>query len=113
MNDGVRCSLVNESHGFALIGRYWKRGQLSFALPRRAFTFPTGAFTIASFKLSGVLPLPGIFGFGLAAFGVLAMVVRERAHRRFALWIFAQMRSREAAAWRRIAPSAPPVTRGF
>ena len=52
---------------------YWKRKQLPFALSWWAFTFPTGAFAIASFKLSGVLPLPGVFGIGLAAFALLAM----------------------------------------
>ena len=52
---------------------YWKRGQLPFALSWWAFTFPTGAFAVASFKLAGVLPLPGIFGLGLVAYGLLAM----------------------------------------
>ncbi len=52
---------------------YWRRGQLPFTLTWWAFTFPTGAFAIASFKLSGVLPLPGIFGVGLVAFGLLAV----------------------------------------
>jgi tellurite resistance protein TehA-like permease len=52
---------------------YWKRGQLPFALSWWAFTFPTGAFAVASFKLSGVVPLPGIFGLGLVAFGLLAL----------------------------------------
>ena len=52
---------------------YWKRGQLPFALSWWAFTFPTGAFAVASFKLSGVVTLPGIYGLGLVAFGLLAM----------------------------------------
>lgn len=52
---------------------YWRRGQLPFALSWWAFTFPTGAFAIASFKLSTVLPLPGTFGLGLVALGLLAM----------------------------------------
>lgn len=52
---------------------YWKRGQLPFALSWWAFTFPTGAFAIASFKLSGVVPLPGTFGVGVLAFGLLAL----------------------------------------
>ena len=52
---------------------YWKRGQLPFALSWWAFTFPTGAFAVASFKLAGVVPLPGIFGLGVVAFGLLAM----------------------------------------
>lgn len=51
---------------------YWKRGQLPFALSWWAFTFPTGAFAIASFKLSVTLALPGTFGVGLLAFGLLA-----------------------------------------
>ncbi len=52
---------------------YWRRGQLPFALSWWAFTFPTGAFAVASFKLSGVLPLPGIFAVGIVAFVLLAM----------------------------------------
>ena len=52
---------------------YWKRKQLPFALSWWAFTFPTGAFAIASFKLSGVLPLPGTFGVGLFVYGLLAV----------------------------------------
>ena len=52
---------------------YWKRGQLPFALSWWAFTFPTGAFAIASFRLSGVVPLPGTFGVGVLAFGLLAL----------------------------------------
>jgi len=52
---------------------YWRRGQLPFALSWWAFTFPTGAFAIASFRLSHVLPLPGLFGFGVVAFVLLAL----------------------------------------
>ncbi len=52
---------------------YWKRGQLPFALSWWAFTFPTGAFAIASFKLSVVVPLPGIFSVGIVAYGLLVM----------------------------------------
>jgi len=56
-----------------LTWRYWKRGQLPFALSWWAFTFPTGAFAIASFKLSVVVPLPGIFSVGIIAYGLLVM----------------------------------------
>lgn len=52
---------------------YWKRGQLPFALSWWAFTFPTGAFALASFKLSGVIALPGIFALGVVAFVLLAL----------------------------------------
>jgi C4-dicarboxylate transporter/malic acid transport protein len=52
---------------------YWRRGQLPFALSWWAFTFPTGAFAIASFKLSQVVPLPGIHNIGLIAYGFLMM----------------------------------------
>ena len=52
---------------------YWRRGQLPFALSWWAFTFPTGAFAIASFRLSQVMPLPGIYGVGLVAYGLLVM----------------------------------------
>ena len=52
---------------------YWKRNQLPFALSWWAFTFPTGAFAVASFKLSGLIPLPGIFAVGVVAFGLLAL----------------------------------------
>jgi C4-dicarboxylate transporter/malic acid transport protein len=52
---------------------YWRRGQLPFALSWWAFTFPTGAFAIASFRLSHVLPLPGLFGFGVAAYLLLVL----------------------------------------
>jgi C4-dicarboxylate transporter/malic acid transport protein len=57
----------------ALTISYWRRGQLPFALSWWAFTFPTGAFAIASFRLSHVLPLPGLFGFGVAAFVLLVL----------------------------------------
>ena len=57
----------------ALTVSYWRRGQLPFALSWWAFTFPTGAFAIASFRLSHVLPLPGIYGFGMVAFALLVM----------------------------------------
>lgn len=52
---------------------YWRRGQLPFALSWWAFTFPTGAFAIASFRLSHVLPLPGLFAVGVVAFGILVV----------------------------------------
>lgn len=52
---------------------YWRRGQLPFALSWWAFTFPTGAFALASFRLAHVLPLPGLFGVGVAAFAVLVL----------------------------------------
>lgn len=52
---------------------YWKRDQLPFALSWWAFTFPTGSFAIASFKLSVVLPLPGILGVGVFALCLLAV----------------------------------------
>jgi len=52
---------------------YWRRDQLPFALSWWAFTFPTGSFAIASFKLSGVLPLPGLFGVGFFALVLLAV----------------------------------------
>jgi C4-dicarboxylate transporter/malic acid transport protein len=50
---------------------YWRRGQLPFALSWWAFTFPTGAFALASFRLSHALPLPGTFGVGVIAFCLL------------------------------------------
>jgi C4-dicarboxylate transporter/malic acid transport protein len=52
---------------------YWKRGQLPFALSWWAFTFPTGAFAVASFRLSQVMPLPGIFGVGVVAYALLIL----------------------------------------
>jgi C4-dicarboxylate transporter/malic acid transport protein len=52
---------------------YWRRGQLPFALSWWAFTFPTGAFALASFRLSGVVPLPGIFALGVVTVGLLTM----------------------------------------
>jgi len=52
---------------------YWRRGQLPFALSWWAFTFPTGAFALASFRLSHVLPLPGLYAVGVLAFALLVV----------------------------------------
>ena len=52
---------------------YWRRGELPFSLSWWAFTFPTGAFALASFRLSQLLPLPGIFAVGAVAFLLLVL----------------------------------------
>lgn len=50
---------------------YLRLGRLPFALSWWAFTFPTGAFALASFRLSHVFPLPGPFAIGVVAFSLL------------------------------------------
>jgi C4-dicarboxylate transporter/malic acid transport protein len=50
---------------------YKRRGELPFSLTWWAFTFPLGAFTAASYRLSTVFHLDSLWGLGLATYGLL------------------------------------------
>jgi C4-dicarboxylate transporter/malic acid transport protein len=57
----------------ALTLRYWRRGELPFALTWWAFTFPLAAFAAASHRLSTLFGLDTVWAVGFAAYVLLVL----------------------------------------